>query len=280
MKTLSQTNQSLIAFSKDFLYAEKSSTFILTRFNLNLYSKNKVNDDVRTEEWLCDRFSLFDKYCFPSVTGQSESDFIWLCCFDDKTPQKFLHRIGKYKEKCRQFLPLFFNETETVNHTSVLLGLIKVLKDNTRYLTTIRLDNDDALNRDFVCQVNSFREKQKQKNVIYSFPSGLQYFENYGIATKIIYPENHFLALINIDYCEEDVNETVLSFRHDIIEKFPYPFVLLNHYPAMWVEVIHSANVANDIKRNLCNGLVLDNRTLRTDFLINVMGGVKIPYKL
>ena len=267
------TNEAnLVEYDKTLFSDLKTSTFILTRFNLHLYSKNKVNDDVQTEEWLKNRFELFESYCLPSVTNQNEEDFIWFCCFDENTPLDYRLKILNYKSKCRQFFPLFFNAYETLNHVSLLLNIIKDLKDSSNLLTTIRLDNDDALRYNFIQQVNSIRERQIDDNIIYSFKLGLQYFEEYGIAVKIKYPDNHFLALVSIDYNEELADKTILSFRHDLIKDFPYPFVLLKDFPPMWIEVIHSSNVANDVKKNLCNGIIINTVSLQKEYNINVNG--------
>lgn len=261
----------LVEYDKTLFNNLKASTFILTRFNLKLYSKNKVNNDVQTEEWLKSRFDLFECYCLPSVANQNEENFIWLCCFDENTPPNYRLKILKYKNKCRQFFPLFFNANETSNYVSILLNIIKELKDKSKFLITIRLDNDDALRYNFIQQVNSIREHQLDNNIIYSFNYGLQYFENYEIAIRIKYPDNHFLVLISNDYDEELTDKTILSFRHDLT-KFPYPFVLLKDFPPMWIEVIHSANVANDVKKNLCNGLVINMASLAKKYNIVLPG--------
>ena len=262
----------LVEYDKTLLNDLKTATFILTRFNLHLYSKNKVNDDVQTEEWLKNRFNLFECYCLPSVANQNEEDFIWLCCFDENTPLDYRIKILEYKNNCRQFFPLFFNADETLNYVSILLNIIKDLKDESKFLTTIRLDNDDALRYNFIQQVNSIRKRQLDNNIIYSFKSGIQYFKDYEIATKIKYPDNHFLVLISIDYNEELTDKTILSFRHDLIRQFPYPFVILEDFPPMWIEVIHSSNVANDIKKNLCNGLVINMASLIKKYNIVLTG--------
>lgn len=45
--------------------------FILTRFNLLLWDKAKDDRKVRTIKWLEHRFSLFERYCLPSVKNQT-----------------------------------------------------------------------------------------------------------------------------------------------------------------------------------------------------------------
>lgn len=61
--------------------------FILTRFNLLLWNKDKENKKVRSKEWLEHRFSLFEKYCLPSIKSQTCQDFEWIVLFDSSTPE-------------------------------------------------------------------------------------------------------------------------------------------------------------------------------------------------
>ena len=81
--------------------------FILTRFNLLLWNKDKGGSKVRTLEWLEHRVELFEKYCFPSIKSQSCQDFNWIVLFDSKTPDKYKARIEEYQKSCAQFIPVF-----------------------------------------------------------------------------------------------------------------------------------------------------------------------------
>lgn len=60
----------------DFNNMLKKSSFIITRFNLKLFSKDKNNKTTLTDQWLKERFELFETYCFPSVEGQVCKHFI------------------------------------------------------------------------------------------------------------------------------------------------------------------------------------------------------------
>ena len=54
---------------------------IITRFNLNLYARDKHDAPTRTERWLEHRFEIFERYCLPSVAAQTNPNFRWLCLF-------------------------------------------------------------------------------------------------------------------------------------------------------------------------------------------------------
>lgn len=81
--------------------------FILTRFNLLLWDKAKDDRKVRTIKWLEHRFSLFEKYCLPSVKNQTCQDFEWIVLFDSMTPDNYKDRIVLYQKECTQFQPIF-----------------------------------------------------------------------------------------------------------------------------------------------------------------------------
>ena len=46
----------------------KYKHFVITLFNLQLWTKDKKNISTRTSEWLEKRFKLFETYCFPIVS--------------------------------------------------------------------------------------------------------------------------------------------------------------------------------------------------------------------
>ena len=70
---------------------------IITRFNLNLYARDKHDAPTRTERWLAHRFEVFERYCLPSVAAQTNPNFRWLCLFDAATPAAYRRRIGGYQ---------------------------------------------------------------------------------------------------------------------------------------------------------------------------------------
>jgi len=52
--------------------------FLLTRFNLRNEEWITTRDGgaVLTEEWLIQRFELFENYCLPSVMNQKNKNFL------------------------------------------------------------------------------------------------------------------------------------------------------------------------------------------------------------
>ena len=73
------TEKIRIACKRLNVLEDKKNSFIITRFNLKLYAKDKENNPGLTSEWLSDRFVLFEQYCLPSIIKQTRQCFYWIC---------------------------------------------------------------------------------------------------------------------------------------------------------------------------------------------------------
>jgi hypothetical protein len=82
---------------------------ITTRFNVptSVWTVTRGGAKPLSEEWLKDRFEIFQKYCLPSFKNQSNKNFIWLVFFDANTPKKYMHEIEKI-EKAKKVKKLVF----------------------------------------------------------------------------------------------------------------------------------------------------------------------------
>ncbi|WP_366809621.1 glycosyltransferase [uncultured Alistipes sp.] len=225
--------------------------FILTRFNLKLWTKDKSNIPVQTEVWLNKRFDLFETYCLPSIINQTNQNFKWICLFDIDTPCAYKSKITEYIIRCPNFHPYYLNKKETINYLEYFKDCIKKLRggDNDAIITTY-LDNDDCLRCDYIESVQRLAYTASHKTII-SFEYGLQYFINLGVVNHIPYPNNHFLTLIetadNLDF------KTVWSINHYFLSSYrkDYNILTIRDKKEMWIEVIHNNNVDNDAKMTL-----------------------------
>ena len=107
----------------------KSSIFIITRFNLKLWGKDKNNQTTLSDKWLVNRFSLFKQYCFPCIKSQTYQDFIWLCLFDIDTPPIFKTEIDNMSRMMPNFHPCYLDETETKGVDSYISRYIQSIKN-------------------------------------------------------------------------------------------------------------------------------------------------------
>ena len=244
---------------------EKKSCFIITRFNLKLFSKDKKNRVTLTDQWLKERFELFDTYCYPSVKGQILQNFYWICLFADDTPEFYKQKIFAKRSEYDSFLPVFLDEEKTHNYNKYINNIIESLKDDSKRLITIRLDNDDSIHKDYTRRLEELYGSQSEKEVCYSFKYGLQYYTKKNLAVRIPYPTNHFLCLINKEYNKTEI-KNILEYNHACPDSFPFIFKCLNDKEPMWIEVVHGRNVDNDCKMTLDQKVMCTPNLLISNF--------------
>ncbi len=137
--------------------------FIITRFNLR-----RTTQEVKQLDpgWLASRFDLFDRFCFPTVRGQTRQDFRWLVLFDSLTPCSVLPRIREY-QRWAAFVPVFFPAGSEQQARSAVAERVGAVPD---LLVTTRLDNDDGVCRTFVEDIR--RHVDVASATVLEFPVG------------------------------------------------------------------------------------------------------------
>lgn len=249
---------------------QQSEHYILTRFNLRLWTKDKHRNNTRTKEWLKNRFELFEQFCLPSIINQTNQNFKWIVLFDINTPNEYKDKIRKYEKICMQFCPCFVEANKSRYFVHVFKEEIaKRINKDTRQLITSYLDNDDALHKAYV-------EEVQQMNVsIPTFIShvyGIQYFTELNIATRVPYTNNHFISLIEpLD--DNKVFKTVYGYgSHIAINKYKKTKTIYLNNPKKdrWIEVIHEANMDNDVKMTFDTKLITDINLLKNEYGIDI----------
>ena len=118
------------------MYKEKKlSHFILTRFNLLLWNKDKKGNKVRSKSWLEHRFALFEQYCLPSIENQTCQNFEWIVLFDSTTPEPFKKKIEDYKKECPQLIPVYVEPQDGQRFAQIFReGVVRRLSFNQEFL--------------------------------------------------------------------------------------------------------------------------------------------------
>ena len=117
---------------------------ILTRFNVP--TKGREAEIRSRTGWLERRFDIFEQYCLPAVAAQTNRDFTWVIYFDVATPAPFRDRIAR----CQKEFPFVDLYREDMPLDTVVDDVRALLKPGSETVLTTRLDNDDAIARDFV----------------------------------------------------------------------------------------------------------------------------------
>lgn len=200
---------------------------LLTRFNL----RASQHDAPPREEWLVGRARLFAQFTAPSVREQGHRKFGWSIFCDAKSPTWLLEFLGECTPDAQIVLLPFFSPA------LIAESVADRLAPRTRLITT-RLDNDDALGRDFMATV--YREAGLCKhstaiNVI----NGCQLSGDRVCLRSD--PSNAFISLV------EDVTvggpRTVFDMQHQ--QWIATGAVRQAVTAPMWMQVIHGRNAMN-----------------------------------
>lgn len=249
--------------------------FIMTRFNLLLWQKDKEGSKVRSQEWLEHRFSLFEKYCLPSVKSQTCQDFGWIVLFDSSTPGLFKVKIIEYQRTCPQLIPVFV-KTEDGRHYAKIFREEMMKRLSAKRVVTTYLDNDDALNVRFAEDLRRRVSSLENGTFIY-YDKGYQFYSDHKYLMQIYYPRNHFVSYVESG---EPANvKGVFGFGgHYYIYTIKGARIEhVNNLP-MWCEVVHEKNMLNDAyflwKAKMVNDCERLNRDFSIDEVINYGFGV------
>lgn len=218
------------------------SHYIITRFNIRIPSsltrQLQTIDVTRDEEYLEDRFKLFFEYTVPSVLQQSDKGFVWILMFSANTPQQFKNRIATLERENPFIKTLYIADDENCN--DILENYI--LERHKNIIVTSRLDNDDAIHRDYVKEIHTVILQQEIQEFALIFNNGCQYDETHKFLSKYHFPKNHFSTLVEVG--NKDKIKTILRFNHMEIGNNVNTVELNNDIP-MWLEVVHATNVSN-----------------------------------
>lgn len=217
--------------------------YIITRFNIRAhYScklKNPDNDPMQRifdDDYLEERFYIFEKYTLPSVKNQINQNFTWVVLFHKNTPEKFLKRIKELK-KIYDFDDYYFDDGEEFT------SLNFCTKDEEyEFYITSRIDNDDVIEETFVKQIQDYAVKNLH-NCVISFPNGEKWDLNTNKRYKICQENNAFCSLIG------PKGTSILRTSHrKVFEN--NDAVLFETDKPMWISTIHDSNVFNQIKKS------------------------------
>ena len=244
---------------------ESFQHFIITRFNLTneTWNYDKNNVKVLDETWLNKRYKLFENYCFPSLLNQKEKEFIWLVYFDINTPENYKKENEKYARIFPNFTPVYKNNFK--HFTSDLCSDIrKLIAEDTEYIITSRIDNDDAFHCDaikIIQQQFNFQEK-----AIVDLTKGfcLQVKPSFKLSKSSL-KLGPFVSLI--ERIDDGCFETIISRAHtdwnsieNIIEIKKQP---------LWIQIIHENNLLNVLNGNIVRkNINLEDFNFKDDTLI------------
>lgn len=216
--------------------------FVITRFNIRAnYGcklKNPENNPMNRildEDYLEERFNIFERYTLKSMKEQINQNFTWIILFHKRTPSKYKEKIIKLKEEFN-FKDIYFDDDEKF----VFSEYVDNGNIGDEYFITTRIDNDDMLANDYIEQIQQYANTNLHECVL-SFEQG----KKYDLKTKKEYnfkrKDNHFLSMIG------KKGECILQYNHAKIFESGKKVVMLESQKPMWTEIVHDTNVINKI---------------------------------
>ncbi|QYO63849.1 glycosyltransferase [Leptolyngbya sp. 7M] len=237
---------------------------LITRFNVKAtrITKDKNQKPVLTDDWMKKRLKLFSNYCLPSIANQTCKNFKWLIYFDSETKPEYKQKLAELHQQ----FPIFYSKYvidayQLFDHLKT--DVLSFTDQNTKFLITTRLDNDDALHKEAIARIqkefssvlnsnnNTSLSKSADlngKKILINLKNGfcLKIEPRYEL-THYSHSSNPFISMIEILEGNQKIS-TVLSEWHDnfLNQKDKYKVVQINdgHY---WMQIIHSSNVVNNV---------------------------------
>ena len=144
--------------------------YFITRFSIFDYNfkgyniTNKLNIEeyesyLFSEDRLNYKFMCFQKITLPSIIKQKNQNYIWEIYTSDKLPTKFKNKLIEITKKYDKIKLFFIESFKEFNNSE---------KIEDKYCT-VRLDDDDALNINFVSTLMKYKDRN---NLVISFPMG------------------------------------------------------------------------------------------------------------
>ena len=215
--------------------------FLITRFNVNI---NPVDFPQRLEDtWLAQRFELFQRYCFPTVSAQTDQEFTWLVLFDEQTPARYRSMIAVYA-RYGNFVPVWCGGYRTI--VPQVARTMRELAPDADWFLTTRLDNDDGLSVAFmqclhgVADALSEADLKPFDTLFINFPNGLQYCN--GVFYDFRDMTNAFVSLLERSHDPHTVFWVDHPSIHDVS-----PVIQAETSP-IWLQVVHDMNVYNYLR--------------------------------
>lgn len=216
--------------------------FVITRFNIRAnYGCKLRNPDnnpmnrILDEDYLNERFDIFEKYTLQSIKRQTNQNFEWIILFHQDTPNIFKKKIQKLKNEFK-FIDLYYSDNQSFN----FLEYCNSKNESANYFITTRIDNDDMFADDYIDKIQDYADNNFHECIL-SFEKGMKFDllsqKKYEFERK----DNHFLSMIGTK------EECILQYNHAKIFDSGKEVVMLDSFKPMWIEIVHESNVINRI---------------------------------
>jgi len=182
------------------------------------------------------RARIFEKYCLPSVLGQTVKDFKWFILIDAETPIGWMDKFHEYKSLFPDII--YVNRYHGEDDTPWIERVTSHL-DGKEYLISSRLDNDDVICKDYMETVRSF---YPESPLLVRFPKGYTLWEGKNMLAD--YDDYAWGSFVNMIEKVDGLPKTAGFTEHGKIdEEFGAPIKYVDQKG--WIQIIHGRNLGN-----------------------------------
>lgn len=212
---------------------------LITRFNLKNpgWEVTKNNETLLNEDWMSERMFLFENYCLPSVTNQTNKNFKWLLFFDTTTEDKYKSQISNLAKNHSNIVVLYIDGMP--KFTESIRNYISENAKEHPYLITSMIDNDDCVSKNYIMEVQSQFNNQDFLAVDFIEGYTLQ-IEPKVFLGKKEHIFNPFISLIE----KNDHPKTVWHYEHNLWKKETRMVQITGK--RVWMSIIHGKNKVNE----------------------------------
>lgn len=242
--------------------------FIGTRFNLKApdWKTTKSGNLVLTNEWLAQRFHIFENYCLPSVKNQSNLNFKWCIFFDIDTPDKYKQKIFSISREFPVIYPIFIESMEILKE-SFKDFIINNIANADSHIITTRIDNDDIIHQDFVAIIQSLFQpmdlcvidiqKGYQVSIDTQYPEIRLYTHQFNAFISVVENTKFFDTVFSRMHYGWKNEKIIISYKHK----------------RLWMELSHHENYVNHRQTNLIKAYSYNKMKfiLPVEFDINIL---------
>ncbi len=238
------------------------------------YLITEWNVDMIDLEWLTERQVLFEKFTYPSVMSQINKDFTWVLVSDARTPDSFKKvlesydaevlyfnfdnynwQAPKYPDHGKAYMPSYQIMQRSIDLEYISRPIIDYIGDqDTDFIITSRLDNDDAISVDHIDRINTAAKLLWSEGCIdQHYNAGdrfwLNFTRGYKWCSENVYPVNSLHSPF-ISFVESPVDmKTTYQACHTTANDTKYPLVNIKQGQPTWMQVIHGKNLVNKLMR-------------------------------
>lgn len=180
--------------------------------NFKHYVFTNLGVGITDIEWLYYRTQIFFRTSYQSLLNQSETDFHWVIFVDNRLPVAMKWELSRKLRDCKCNTKII----ELESYSDIIQKIKNlILKDNSKYIITTRIDDDDLIHKDGIYWIQSNFDNNMVGCKLISFKNGLEYLPVDSIARNIKYDT---LALGLTLISERNENTRVINeFAHHII---------------------------------------------------------------